>query len=800
MRVRDLRWHILSCVVIIISYFAIAFCYYLPVRARAQDSMKVLGSEANRNTVALVEQTVTTAYNRFITGVEVDINDPLYVDSSIPQTGLTSKFLHIPDGENKIILAQYMKMNPQSENQDYYFYFLRVNEDQTTTVGCISLGQIVNSIYANGDKAFTTFFYAEDGTLYYSTLKDKYGLLQNVLGISEFTLLDNADTFCLIYSVEGQEGVLSGDKVFDFYLSTFIPITDPYLCIDWILQQALVFYIIGIVLLILMLVILILGCRTASKLLRVDRYGLEKNKAIVIRIDLKGNVIFTNRTFKQIFGIKKLENVLEIYDVATKENILESSKQGTVFECSMEINTGEVRYFQFTPISISQSYYLMGTDVTIDYLRREHLLQMSGKNEITNCDNAFALVNNYKHIIVNDASDIAFIEYNITKYEEIIGVFGRPSYNLLQNEILKLIQELFEGNLIYHMSDDKFMIVYPNIRLGEVIEKIEESLTRIKKPFQIKQNFIYAKCKVVVYNYKKEDPRNIELNTIREKLDLAYKNIADFITKDYVVYESAMDSIIEAGIELEKDLVQGLQNNEFRMYLQPQMDVKTSEVTGFEALIRWIHPKYIDKSPQEYIELAEQRGHMLDVGKFVITETFKLAKALEKYKVKISMNVSPIQLLQVGFVHSLFEEAKKLELNTNSIAIEITETFLMSNLQVMIEKIKLLKENGFQIHLDDFLTGYSSMAYLKDLPIDTIKIDREYIRYIENSKVHASIVKTICSLGASLDLDVICEGIETEEQLLLAKKFGAKTIQGFYIGKAMPYKDAVELLEKKIKK
>ena len=236
------------------------------------------------------------------------------------------------------------------------------------------------------------------------------------------------------------------------------------------------------------------------------------------------------------------------------------------------------------------------------------------------------------------------------------------------------------------------------------------------------------------------------------------------------------------------------------MYLQPQMDVKTNEVTGFEALIRWLHPKYQDKSPQEFIELAEQRGHMLDVGKFVITETFKLAKALEKYKVKISMNVSPIQLLQVGFVHSLIEEAKSLELNTSSIAIEITETFLMSNLQIMIEKIKLLKENGFQIHLDDFLTGYSSMVYLKDLPIDTIKIDREFTRYIENSKVHAGIVKTICQLGASLELDVICEGIETEEQFVLAKKFGAKTIQGFYIGKAMPYEEAVELLEKKSKK
>lgn len=201
-----------------------------------------------------------------------------------------------------------------------------------------------------------------------------------------------------------------------------------------------------------------------------------------------------------------------------------------------------------------------------------------------------------------------------------------------------------------------------------------------------------------------------------------------------------------------------------------------------------------------FIELAEQRGYMLDIGRYVVKETFRLAKQLEEYDVHISMNVSPIQLLQVGFVQQLCDEFNVLRLKPGSIAIEITETFLMGNFQLMTEKLKLLKEHGFHIHLDDFCTGYSSMLYLKDLPVDTIKIDKEFTKFIETSKVHNSIVKTICNLGTALDLDIICEGVETEAQSELVKKFGARLIQGYLIGKAVPFDDAVKLLEKYNKK
>lgn len=794
MRLRDLRWYILASVIIIISYAAIAVCYYVPIRAKAESSMKVLGLEATENVAQMAEAEVNSLYDAYLMGT-FDEEKMTVVNL----TAVESKFRNVPEGERKIVLAQHKQFtNSLSSDTKYYFYFLNDKAD-VTTCAMISLESILECVYdvSSEQNIFDTFVYSKDGTIYYENTGNDYFLMLDVLNTSSFTLLNDSDSFNAVYTIEGQNGVLSATKFFDVYISTFIPIENPYLAIEWVLQQAMIFYVCGIVVAVAMLVILILGCKKASKLLRADRHAVQKTNAIVIRIDLNGKVIFTNKTFKQIFGIRKFENVDNIIDVDTGESIINTVKENKSFECSIEVGEDDVRYFSLTPLKISQSYYLMGNDITIDYLRRKHLFLMSGRNEITNCDNQFSLTNNYKHIILNASFyDIAFVEYNITKYEEIIGVFGRSNFNILLNEFLTIIHETFTDLAIYHINDSKFIVVFPNLQIDEVTEKIQESLEILRRPFQIKQNHIYVKCKIVVYNLKKEDANEVSLDTIQNKLDLALKNIADFSSKDYIIYEPAMDNVIEAAEEMEKDLVKGLADDEFKMYLQPQYDVISNRIDGFEALIRWANPKYIDKSPQLYIELAEQRGYMLDIGRYVVKETFKLAKLLEPYNVHVSMNVSPIQLLQVGFVQQLIDEFKVLRLKPGSIAIEITETFLMGNFQLMTEKLKRLKEMGFHIHLDDFCTGYSSMLYLKNLPVDTLKIDKEFTKFIETNKVHASIVKTICQLGASLDMDIICEGVETQAQSDLAKRYGARLIQGYLIGKAVPYEEALELLDK----
>ena len=185
------------------------------------------------------------------------------------------------------------------------------------------------------------------------------------------------------------------------------------------------------------------------------------------------------------------------------------------------------------------------------------------------------------------------------------------------------------------------------------------------------------------------------------------------------------------------------------------------------------------------------------MARIIINNTFELAKKLEKYDVSISLNLSPIQIIQAGFVSDLINKFEEYELKEGSIALEITETFLMRNFALVNEKLKILKRAGFKIHLDDFCTGYSSMKYLKDLPVDSIKIDQEFVKYVNTNKVNKSIVSCITTLAKELNLEVIAEGVENTSQRDAIKKIGCRIIQGFLIGKAMTYEQAVELLEKK---
>jgi EAL domain-containing protein (putative c-di-GMP-specific phosphodiesterase class I)/GGDEF domain-containing protein len=780
MRLKDLRWHILGCVILIISYLAIAFCYYLPIRSKAEESMKVLAHEAIEIEKELAYEKINSYYQTFL--IDSDT-----LDTDFNQTGLKGKFDNL-EGD-KIIFSQDKLFVFQSINTSYYFYFL----NDEGKCGRLSLNELF------GESNFDVYAYAAGGSIYYTNTEFEGALMSELLGdnfnISES--LGEDDTFTQVYNVLDERGVISSVNLYDnVYIATFIEIDDPYLAIDWVLSQALVFYSIGIVILVIMLVILVLGCQKSSKLLRVDRHATRATNSVIIRIDESGKTIFTNKTFKKIYGLRKLIDISEFKEVKSNENIMVPIQKNKAFECYILIE-GETKYFYLTPLHISKSYYLVGADITIDFIRRKHLEEMNGKNEITLCDNSLALTNQFQHILIeNEYKDLAFVQYQITKYEEIVGVFGRDNFNDLLIGFLSILKDIYKDVSIYHIDDSKFIVIQPNESINEVVNHINTVLDVLRRPFTINSNNIYVNCKVVVYNLKKEEFAEVGLKTIMSKLELAMKNIADFSSKDYIVYDPAMDRIIVTTEEMEKYLIKGLKENEFRMYLQPQYNIKEEKIDGFEALLRWVNPKYKEKSPQEYVELAEQRGHMLDVGRFVIKESFKLAKELEKYNIHISINVSPIQILQVGFAGEIIESAESLQLNPNNIAIEITESFLMENFVLVNEKLKLLKQKGFRIHLDDFCTGYSSMLYLKDLPVDTIKIDKEFTKYVETSKVNSNIVKTICSLGNSLDLGIICEGVETEEQKDIVSNMGCDIIQGFLISKAVPFEKAKELLEK----
>ena len=835
MRVRDLRWYFLAGLILIISYAAMAVCYYLSIRnGKVENSMKQLGLEAAKAESATLDDRLSQYCDMYYE----DTNDSLtYMESNYPrqnqetaeewaarkeaakkahlfelavdQSGLFSRFRAIEGTERFYPVfsdaVQFDESTSTNPSFLYYFYFCKKstkigNGYMVVRIPATTFFDFLNEEVEGREKRQYALF-DTTGVVKYSTIESGFQVTQ---GVDRYGIALNEDKSSIntVITNNGQSIVISAVYMnsLGMYYTHYIPLASNFLGLNWVIQQAAIYFVAGVIVTAAMLAIMILGVRKCSQLLRADRHAQQATKAMVIRIDPHGNVIFTNKTFKQMYGVtRKLLNVEEIIDVETNEPIMKTIKQNKAFECKVPMDLYDeenVRFLHLSPLYISNSYYLMGTDITTDYRMRKHLEIMSGKNSVTKCDNGFTLENQYEKILENNLGyNVAFVEINITKHADTIQVFGKTVYNLLLQQLLQMIKDCFMDHKVYHIDESKFIVIVPNDEFASVQPLINEFLDVLQRPITVKANNIYVKTKIVVYNVKQTDFKETKLEDIRVKLDLAYRNMQNLTGKDYIIYEPTMDSIILAADEMEHDIEMGLIGNEFQMWLQPQFDVFNNKIDGFEALIRWMNPKYRDKSPQLFIELAEQRGHMLDIGRFVITESFKLAKKLEPYKVHVSINVSPVQLLQVGFVQQLIDEFNSNELKKGSIAVEITETLLMGSMQLITEKLRLLREAGFHIHLDDFCTGYSSMLYLKDLPVDTLKIDKEFTKYIITNRVHENIVKTICALGNSLDLDLICEGVETQEQSDMVKKMGCRVIQGWLIGKAMPYDDAVELLE-----
>lgn len=780
MRLRDLRWYIFSCIIIVLSYAAIAYCYYLPVRAKTISSMEVLTEQAVNNDITIAENEIKSYYDQFIIGnfsnLQTDFNLSSY------KTKMNEKDYYICPGNY---------FDEKLTDELYVFFCNYETTDETKVGACIKLREIVDF------SEFGVVIFNDTAAIKYDSLTNTTkGTMIRLLNDENFltTFSKEYDNgFSKVYIVDGVEGILSISKIQDYYYSVFIPLESSFFSINWVLIQAISFYIIGIVLFIAMLVILILGCRRASVLLRVDRHAVNTSHSIIIRVKKDGRIIFANMTFKKMFSLKGLPNMDNFIEVHSGKPIYYFLKNKSTIECSYSF-AEKTRYFQLTPIGILSTYYLVGSDITEQFLRIRELEKLNGKNEYTGCDNNFTLANMYPSIIAQAETDIAFVELHIFKYYDIISLFGEDSYYTLLSVLLDALKEEFENTSIYHIRDDEFLILVANIDIKDVMSMVDKTMVRLRKPFLVKNNNIYVHSKVAVYNLPKNEMNKTSLNTVKQRLELAYNNISDFRDKDSILYVDAMEGVLSSAQAMEEDLKYAIENDEFEMYLQPQVDVNNNRIVGFESLIRWTNPKYSQKSPQVFIDLAEQKGLILDISKFVIKETLRLAKEFEDYNITISLNLSPIQIMQVGFVNDLVDQFNANGLRKGSVALEITENVLMENFVLINEKLKLLRDAGFEIHLDDFGTGYSSMAYLTEFSIDTIKIDYGFTRYVDTNKVNYSIVSCICTLAKELGLNVICEGVETEAQKEIVKKLGCKVIQGFYVSKAMNSKRALEFL------
>ncbi len=289
----------------------------------------------------------------------------------------------------------------------------------------------------------------------------------------------------------------------------------------------------------------------------------------------------------------------------------------------------------------------------------------------------------------------------------------------------------------------------------------------------------------------------LEPEEFLRRADTALRKAKSLGGNQTVIYDKKMEEEVRQRYEIEKELAEGIEKDQLQLFLQAQVK-QNGEFHGAEALIRWYHPVKGMISPGLFIPVAEEGGLILRIGRWVLEQVCRVLKAYPDEDFSISVNISPKQFARNDFVEEVVSIIEEMDVPAERIILEVTEGLLVDDIDKVASKMSSLSQLGFRFSIDDFGTGYSSLAYIKRLPITEIKIDRAFVRGLPDDENNAAIVKAIFLMAQALGLEVVAEGVETNEQAEFLERVGSNVIhQGFLFSKPAP---ALETLENWLKK
>ncbi|MBV1757656.1 MAG: EAL domain-containing protein [Dethiosulfatibacter sp.] len=375
--------------------------------------------------------------------------------------------------------------------------------------------------------------------------------------------------------------------------------------------------------------------------------------------------------------------------------------------------------------------------------------------------------------------------------------FGRSQGDeLLKAVAARLVDLVRETDTIARVSGDEFIIMVQNMRSVDDILKVADKIVgAFRQPFKLNQNEINVTTSVGISVFP-TDGETYE--TLIKNADLAMHKAKEKGKNQLVLCNTIMKDIIAEKMKLSNDLYRSLERNEFEVYYQPQINLNTKKIVGLEALLRWNHPELGLVSPVKFIHLMEKTGLINPVGKWVLHTVCTQNKAWQKaglLPVRIAVNLSIIQFQNHEIVSQIKKILDETKLLPQYLELEITESIAMWDTDHIVRVLNAFQEMDIYISIDDFGTEYSSLTYLKLLPINRIKIPMPFIQGINVDKKDEEIIKTIIVLARIMELDVIAEGVETQQQESFLMQWKCDEIQGYYYYKPMPAKEIEGLLQ-----
>ena len=391
-------------------------------------------------------------------------------------------------------------------------------------------------------------------------------------------------------------------------------------------------------------------------------------------------------------------------------------------------------------------------------------------------------------------STFAVLFLDLSRFKNINDNFGHSFGDRLLVQLASDLAKLQEKLFVSRFGGDEFVMLVSGITADDEALKIaREIIALIEKPIIVDDVELYISGSIGISIYPRDGE---DAETLISHADTAMYQTKENGHKGAEIYSINLSDRVNHFISTENKIYKGLENSEFKVFYQPQINLLDNSIVGVEALIRWQNPLDGLIMPNDFISIAEETGQIIEIGDFVFdTVLSDLTKWHQSnIAVPISINFSARQFTNHAYSESCLEKLRHIDFDTSMIELEVTEQVFLGDIDHAIIRLKQFKDAGVSIALDDFGTGYSSLNYLKHLPIDTLKIDISFVRDLVLGNRSYNILKAILLMAEDLGLNSIAEGVETMEQQELLRKLDCKLAQGFLYHRALPEADIERLL------
>lgn len=549
-----------------------------------------------------------------------------------------------------------------------------------------------------------------------------------------------------------------------------------------------------------------------------ERFRAAFNQAAVglAHVGPDGRWLMVNRKLCEIVGYSQKELVgMSFQEITHPEDLIADKELARrMMARELDEKTREKRYRHkngyYIWVNLTSSlvrdengepkYY---STVVEDISRRkqieEELLHLASHDALTHLPNRSLLLDRLSQALAyanRSSGQVAIMLIDLDRFKNINDSLGHDVGDKIIMEVgRRLLSMAQHGDTIARVGGDEFVVVLPDVTREETVAMLaQQTLESLSQPMTIQGHEFYPTGSIGISLYPKDGH---DSQALLKNADTAMYRAKDAGRNNFQFYASEMNARALDRLKLESGLRRALEREEFVLHYQPQMDIVTGSIVGVEALLRWEPPGQPVVFPEDFIPIAEETGLIMPIGEWVLRTACAQNKAWQTLgrfpKMKVAVNLSARQFKQQDIVKMVSRVLSQTGCAASSLELEITESIIMENPEAAVQTLQNLSDMGVHLSIDDFGTGYSSLSYLKRFPINSLKIDRSFVRDITIDADDAAIAKAVIALAHSLKLQVIAEGVETAEQMAFLREQRCDQVQGYYLSRPLTV-DALEQL------